>query len=259
MVAVLMLTSAICASAQKNGSITGIVRGTAPGVVVVATNQVTSKVTRVRVGADGRYAARVLAGAYRVAVALPYVAKFDQTKNYGEQALIRDEVLENVIVSEGKETKIDFTVEKREEKPPLSVSTRKPTGAAGQSSVESEPQTQADRRAMRDRWRIGFPEYDRYGDKGARGRDIPFTKGHWYDPYHQSKLKGDYPIIGNQTFMILSDRQPDVYDSVGSQFNQRRVKPHPKTFGCQQRSSGQRRVFWPAGSARYQSNVSVYV
>jgi hypothetical protein len=204
MVAVLMLTSAICAFAQKNGSIAGTVRGPAPGVVLVATNQVTSRVTRARVGADGRYAARVPAGAYRVTVASPYIAKFDKTKNYGEHALIRDEVLENVIVSEGKETKIDFEVEKREEKPPVSIPERKPPGAAGRQSVESEPQTQADRRAVRDRWRIGFPEYDRYGDKGARGRDIPFTKGHWYDPYHQSKIKGDYPIIGNKTFMILS-------------------------------------------------------
>jgi hypothetical protein len=204
MVAVLMLTSAICAFAQRNGSITGTVRGSTPSLVVVATNQVTSKVTRARVGADGRYAARVPAGAYRVAVAPPYMAKFDKTKNYGEHAVIRDDVLENVIVSEGKETKIDFEVEKREEKPPVSIPERKPSGAAGQNSVESEPQTQADRRAVRDRWRIGFPEYDRYGDKGARGRDIPFTKGNWYDPYHQSKLKGDYPIIGNQTFMILS-------------------------------------------------------
>jgi hypothetical protein len=205
MLAVLILTPAICAFAQKNGSITGTVRGaTAPGVVVVATNQVTSKVTRARAGAHGRYAARVPAGAYRVAVAPPYIAKFDKAKNYGEHALIRDDVLENVIVSEGKETKIDFEVEKREEKPPVSVPARKPPGAAGQQSVESEPQTQTDRRAVRDRWRIGFPEYDRYGDKGARGRDIPFTKGHWYDPYHQSKLKGDYPIIGNKTFMVLS-------------------------------------------------------
>jgi len=204
MVAVLMLTSAICAFAQKNGSIAGTVRGTAPGVVVVATNQVTGKVTRARVDARGYYAVRVSAGAYRVAVARPYIAKFDQAKNYGEHALIRDDVLENVIVSEGKETKIDFEVEKREEQPPVSVPAPKPSGAAGQPSVESEPQTQADRRAVRDRWRIGFPEYDRYGDKGARGRDIPFTKGHWYDPYHQSKLKGDYPIIGNRTFMILS-------------------------------------------------------
>ena len=204
MVAVLMLTSAICAFAQKHGSITGTVRGAAPGVVVVATNQVTSKVTRARVDAGGKYAARVSAGAYRIAVALPYVAKFDKSKNYGEHALIRDDVLENVIVSEGKETKIDFEVEKKEEKPLVRIPERKPSGAAGEKSVKSEPQTQPDRHAVRDRWRIGFPEYDRYGDKGARGRDIPFTKGHWYDPYHESKLKGDYPIIGNKTFMILS-------------------------------------------------------
>jgi hypothetical protein len=204
MLAVLMLTFAICAFAQKNGSITGTVRGPAPGVVVVAINQVTSKVTRARVGGEGRYAARVAAGAYRVAVALPYAAKFDKAKNYGEHALIRDDVLENVIVGEGKETKIDFEVEKREEKPLATISERQPSGAAGEKTVESEPPTQADRRAVRDRWRIGFPEYDRYGDKAARGRDIPFTKGHWYDPYHQSKLKGDYPIIGNKTFMILS-------------------------------------------------------
>src|SRR5258707_932224 len=200
----LLLLSAFVAVAQKRGTITGTIKPPAPGVVVVVRDQVPSKVTRARVGADGRYAARVLAGAYRVAVAPPYVAKFDQTKNYGEHAAIRDDVLENVIVSEGKETKIDFEVEKREEKAPLGVSTRKHSGAAGQWSVESERQTKADRRAVRDRWRIGFPEYDRYGDKGARGRDIPFTKGHWYDPYDQSWLKGDYPIIGNKTFMILS-------------------------------------------------------
>src|SRR3989442_2666075 len=81
---------------------------------------------------------------------------------------------------------------------------RNPLDAAGGTSVEPEPQTQSDRREVRDRWRIGFPEYDRYGDKGARGRDIPFRRGRWYDPYNQSWLKGDYPIFGNRIFMILS-------------------------------------------------------
>ncbi len=203
--AALMLTPAVYAFAQKSGSITGAIRGaTATGIVVVATNQVTSKVTRTRVGPDGRYALKLPAGAYRVTVASPYLAKFDKTKNYGEHASIRDDVLENVLVSAGKETKIDFEVEKREEKPLVSIPERRPPGAAGQKSVPSAPQAQSDRREVRDRWRIGFPEYDRYGDKAARGRDIPFTRGHWYDPYHQSKLKGDYPIIGNKTFMILS-------------------------------------------------------
>jgi len=193
---------------QKHGSISGEVRTgkdlITSGVIVLLTNQVTSKVTRARVSTDGRYTVRVPAGAYRVAVAPPYFAKFDQTKNYGEHALLRGDSLENIIVSEGRETKIDFTVEKREEKALVNIPERKPLGAAGQTSVESEPQTQPDRRTMRDRWRIGFPEYDRYGDKAARGRDIPFKKGRWYDPYNQSKLKGDYPIFGNKVFMILS-------------------------------------------------------
>lgn len=202
-VLVLLLAGAVSASGQKQGSITGVVSG-ATGVVVVATNQVTSKVTRARLGADGRYTLRLPSGAYRISVEAPFAAKFDTTKNYGEHASIRDDSLENVIVSEGKETKIDFEVAKKEEKAPINLQERRPLGAAGRDSVESEPQTQPERRDVRDRWRIGFPEYDRYGDKGARGRDIPFKKGRWYDPYNQSKLKGDYPIFGNKVFMILS-------------------------------------------------------
>ncbi len=38
----------------------------------------------------------------------------------------------------------------------------------------------------------------------AAGRDIPFTKGRWWDPYNQSVLKGDYPIKGDNLFMVLS-------------------------------------------------------
>jgi hypothetical protein len=203
-VAGLMLVVAAAAFGQKRGTITGTITPPTPSVVVIATNQVTSRVARVPVKSDGSYSLHIRPGAYRLSVAPPYMAKFDKGKNYGEHALIRDDSLENVIVSEGKETKIDFAVEKLAEKPIVNVPPRKPLGAAGNPSVDSEPQTQSDRREIRDRWRVGFPEYDRYGDKGARGRDIPFKKGRWYDPYNQSWLKGDYPIIGNKTFMILS-------------------------------------------------------
>jgi hypothetical protein len=203
-VAGLMMVVSAGALGQKRGTISGTITPPAPSVVVVAINQVTSRVARAPVRSDGSYSLNIRPGAYRLTVASPYVAKFDKGKNYGEHALIRDDSLENVIVSEGKETKIDFAVEKIAEKPIVNVPARKPLGAAGSASVDSEPQTQSDRREVRDRWRIGFPEYDRYGDKGARGRDIPFKKGRWYDPYNQSWLKGDYPIIGNQTFMILS-------------------------------------------------------
>jgi hypothetical protein len=201
---VFMLAISASSSAQKRGTIDGAVSPPTPGIVIEALNQVTSRTIRASTRADGRYQLRVPLGAYRISVAAPYVAKFDKTKNYGEHAVIRDDVLENVIVSEGQATTIDFGIEKTTEKVVASRPKWKPSGAAGGTSVPSQTQTQADRQEVRDRWRIGFPEYDRYGDKGARGRDIAFKKGRWYDPYDQSKLKGDYPIIGNKTFLILS-------------------------------------------------------
>lgn len=199
-----MLAATVAAFAQKRGTISGAITPPTTGITVIATNQVTSRVTRTDIASDGHYSFKITPGAYRLSVELPYMARFDKASNYGEHALIRDDSLENVIVNEGKETKVDFAVEKRTETAPVSVPSRVPLGAAGQTSVNSEPQTEPDRRPVRDRWRIGFPEYDRYGDKGARGRDIPFKRGRWYDPYHQSWLKGDYPIIGNKTFMVVS-------------------------------------------------------
>src|SRR5688572_29405754 len=130
-------------SAQKRGTITGKVTPAAD-VIVIATNQVTSRVTRTRTGSDGQYSISVRPGAYRLSVAPPHIAKFDNTKSYGEHALIRDDSLENVIVREGQETKIDFAVEKREEKPLVNIPAREPTGAAGAPSVESDPQSEAD-------------------------------------------------------------------------------------------------------------------
>src|SRR5438105_5234235 len=200
----LLLVISIVAVGQKRGAITGVITPAAANLIVIATNQVTSKITSTEVSADGRYLLRVRPGAYRLSVARPYRAKFDNAKNYSEKERTIDDSLENVIVSEGKETKIDFAVEKIEAKPLVGIPARKPLGSAGKTSVESAPQTRSDKREVRDRWRLGFPEYDRYGDKGARGRDIPFRRGRWYDPYNQSWLKGDYPIIGNKVFMILS-------------------------------------------------------
>jgi len=201
---ILITTVTAIARAQRRGSITGTITPVNRGVVVVATNQVTSQVTSSETSTAGSFSLSLRPGAYRLSVAPPFTARFDKTKNFGEHALVREDSLENVIVSEGKETKIDFAVEKVIGPQLVNVPPGKPLGAAGRTSVESEPQTQSDHREARDRWRIGFPEYDRYGDKGARGRDIPFRRGRWYDPYNQSWLKGDYPIVGNKVFMIFS-------------------------------------------------------
>ncbi|HEY6122273.1 MAG TPA: carboxypeptidase-like regulatory domain-containing protein [Pyrinomonadaceae bacterium] len=186
----------------------GILRNTsgaiAAGVTVLVTNQVTSQRLQSVSRPDGTFSLQVPAGAYRITIAAPYVARFDKDKNYGPFALPRGDILENVIVESGKEISIDIIVEERKAEDLPRPTEERPPGFGGKSSVKSAGQAARDRREARDRWRAGFPEYDRYGDRGARGRDIPFTRGRWWDPYHQSVLKGDYPIRGNKLFMILS-------------------------------------------------------
>ncbi|MEP6570513.1 MAG: carboxypeptidase-like regulatory domain-containing protein [Acidobacteriota bacterium] len=196
------------AQAQSSSHIRGTVRvasgAPAPGVTVIVTNQVTGKWKRMRSSADGVYSFRLVAGAYRLRVAAPHVAKFDKDKNYGEFAIPRGDALENVIVEAGNDTVVDIPLDQAELKEIPAQPGDKPTGNAGRETVSSEPETDPTRREARDRWRVGFPEYDRYGDRAARGRDIPFKRGRWLDPYNQSVLKGDYPIKGNKLFMILS-------------------------------------------------------
>ena len=201
-----LISAQVCA--QETGRLSGLVHNPtgAPqaGIVIVLTNQVTTASREVKSGPDGSFSTKLRAGAYRVTVKPPYAAKFDRDKVYGPYAIARGDTLENVIVVAGSEIKVDITVEEiKAEKIPALESDR-PVGFAGDKSVASSPQTSRDRREARDRWRAGFPEYDRYGDRGARGRDIPFSRGHWWDPYKQSVLKGDYPIHGNKLFMILS-------------------------------------------------------
>ncbi len=54
--------------------------------------------------------------------------------------------------------------------------------------------------AVPNRWGYDFPvDYHRYPNF-----EVPYVKGHWYDPFNRNKLKGDYPIIGNQTFLEMT-------------------------------------------------------
>lgn len=86
-----------------------------------------------------------------------------------------------------------------------------PLGFTGPSSIfPREGQTSSHFVPMEDRWRIGMPEWDRYGLNHPPLDDYPYTLGRELDPYHQNVLKGDYPIIGQHTFLnftgeILAD------------------------------------------------------
>jgi hypothetical protein len=199
----MVLAAATLCGQSTSGRLTGKVTdadGKAMGgVTVVAVNQTTTEARTDRSGSDGHYSFHLPAGAYRLSVMAPYEARFSpgKTDEYGvfsnllcDKKKERGPTLENVMIDAG-ERKIDIAV----------VST-----ATGEKSAEGETAETArsDRREARDRWRYAFPEYDRYGDKGARGRDIPFRRNSWYNPYDRNVLKGDYPVFGDEYFMILS-------------------------------------------------------
>lgn len=78
-------------------------------------------------------------------------------------------------------------------------------GFAGPSGIlPRESQENSDFVPVEDRWREGFPYWDRYGWQFPDGIDYPYKLGHWWDPYNQHVLKGDYPIIGQHTFLNIT-------------------------------------------------------
>jgi hypothetical protein len=80
-----------------------------------------------------------------------------------------------------------------------------PLGFTGPSSIlPSESQQNEHFVPIEDRWRTGFPEWDRYGNGNPRMDDQPYERGHWWDPYNQNVLKGDFPIIGQHTFFNIT-------------------------------------------------------
>src|SRR4051812_41565206 len=87
---ILITTVTALASAQRRGSLTGTTSPANKGVVVVATNQVTSQVTRSETNSAGKYSLSLRPGAYRLSVESPFIARFDKTKNYGEHGLVRE-------------------------------------------------------------------------------------------------------------------------------------------------------------------------
>jgi hypothetical protein len=87
---------------------------------------------------------------------------------------------------------------------PLQTPMDPPLGFVGQSGVPHVSQSTSDFLPLPDRWRLGFPRWDRYGRSGEATVDSPHVEGRWWDPYNLNVLKGDYPIIGQQIFFSLT-------------------------------------------------------
>jgi hypothetical protein len=88
-----------------------------------------------------------------------------------------------------------------------------PLGFTGPSGVlPREAQHDSQFVPRQDRWRIGFPEWDRYDKGHPRLDDYPYVPGHWWDPFNQNVLKGDYPIIGQNTFLEITATSRSVIE-----------------------------------------------
>src|SRR5262249_34927109 len=85
-------------------------------------------------------------------------------------------------------------------------------GFAGQSGVAPRSGSNAEYDTIEDRWRIGFPEWDRYGLGHPRVFDYPYQLGRLFDPYNQNVLKGDYPIIGQHTFLNVTGVSSTLFE-----------------------------------------------
>ncbi len=80
-----------------------------------------------------------------------------------------------------------------------------PWGFTGPSGVlPTEFQTSPHFVPVEDRWRLGLEPWDRYGKEHAGIDDYPGQEGHWWDPFNQNVLKGDYPIVGQHTFLNVT-------------------------------------------------------
>ncbi len=87
-----------------------------------------------------------------------------------------------------------------------------PTGFSGPSGVlPFELQVDSHFVPVPDRWRIGYPPWDRYGPDhnvlcphDPFEEDAPYVRGECWNPYNQNVLKGDYPILGQHTFLNLT-------------------------------------------------------
>lgn|GEM_PF-273314 len=88
-----------------------------------------------------------------------------------------------------------------------------PFGFTGPSGIiPNETQTSPHFVPVPDRWRLGYEYQDRYGLEWPWTTDYLGNPGHWWDPYNQNVLKGDYPIIGQHTFLNVVATSQTTYD-----------------------------------------------
>jgi hypothetical protein len=110
-----------------------------------------------------------------------------------------------------------------------------PLGFTGPSGLQpTEVQESPHFVPIPDRWRLGFPAWDRYGKGHPSQDDYPFVEGNWWDPYNQNVLKGDYPILGRHTFFVFTGTSQTILEQrqvpTGTTPFESTVNPHQEEF-----------------------------
>jgi hypothetical protein len=118
-----------------------------------------------------------------------------------------------------------------------------PLGFTGPSGVLPRSGDNPEFQTVEDRWRIGFPFWDRYGTGFPAGQDYPYRLGTLANPYTQNVLKGDYPIIGQNIFL-------DFTASTSSLVEARQIPTATTPFESTQRA-GERDFFGHNGQLLY--------
>jgi hypothetical protein len=88
-----------------------------------------------------------------------------------------------------------------------------PLGFAGPSTVINRSGSNAEFVTVEDRWRIGYPAWDRYGKANSTIVDSNYRLGRWFDPYNLNVLKGDYPIRGQHTFLNITGNSISLFEA----------------------------------------------
>ncbi len=117
---------------------------------------------------------------------------------------------------------------------PVTTLVEPPLGFTGPSGVTPTVETDGNWVPVEDRWRMGFPSWDRYGKNHLPVVDYPNDLGDVFDPYHQNLLKGDYPIIGQHTFLNITATAHFEFDPqqtpIGTTPFESTSRPHSEEF-----------------------------
>lgn len=118
-----------------------------------------------------------------------------------------------------------------------------PLGFTGPSGVLPRSGDSPEFTTVEDRWRTGFPFWDRYGTGFPSGQDYPYRLGSLANPYTQNVLKGDYPIMGQDIFLNVTASTTSLLEA--------RTIPTPTTPFESTERAGQRDFFGRSGQFVY--------